>query len=251
MSRLDGRSFVITGGSRGIGLGIAQRVVDEGGRVCITGRNRDALVEAATQLGGGDRAIYVEGHAADVEHQAKAVEMTIERFGSVDGLVNNAGINPAFGPLMDLNLDTGRKTVEVNCLAALSWVQTCYHRGMRESGGAIVNITSVAGLRVAPGIAFYGATKSMLGHLTEELAYELAPTIRVNAVAPAVVKTKFASALYEGNEEVVASNYPLGRLGMPADVAGIATMLLSEDASWITGQTYVVDGGLTLGGGLR
>jgi NAD(P)-dependent dehydrogenase (short-subunit alcohol dehydrogenase family) len=110
----------------------------------------------------------------------------------------------------------------------------------------VLNIASAAGVRAAPGIGFYGATKSMVIHMTKELAVELGPAIRVNSIAPAVVKTRFAAALYEDREEQVASAYPLKRLGVPADVAKLATFLLSDDASWITGQTVVIDGGSTL-----
>jgi 3-oxoacyl-[acyl-carrier protein] reductase len=108
----------------------------------------------------------------------------------------------------------------------------------------------VGGLKPAPGIAFYGASKAMLSHITQELAVELGPDIRVNAVAPAVVKTKFATALYEGREEEVASTYPLNRLGVPEDVGSVVAFLLSDDASWVTGHILVIDGGVTLTGGV-
>jgi len=168
----------------------------------------------------------------------------------MDLLVNNTGINPAYGPVIGLDLDAARKIVEVNCIAALSWVQQAHAAWLGEHGGAIVNVSSVAGLKPAPGIGFYGASKAMLGHLTEELAVELGPTIRVNAVAPAIVKTAFATALYEGREEQVAAAYPLKRLGVPDDIASVVAFLLSDDASWVTGQTVVIDGGLTLTGGI-
>jgi 3-oxoacyl-[acyl-carrier protein] reductase len=138
----------------------------------------------------------------------------------------------------------------VNCLAAVAWLQQVHRAWLGKHGGAVVNVASVAGLRPAPGIALYGASKAMLIHLTEELAVELGPDIRVNAVAPAVVKTRFATALYEGREEQVAADYPLGRLGVPTDIAGVVAFLLSPDAGWITGQTVAVDGGLLLAGGL-
>lgn len=250
MGRFDGKVGLVTGASRGIGLAIAQRLVDEGGRVCITARKQDTLDAAVEQLGGADHAIAMVGRADDREHQRAAVASTIDAFGRLDLLVNNTGINPAYGPLMALSLDAARKIVEVNCIAALSWVQQAHAAWLGEHGGSVVNVSSVAGLKPAPGIGFYGASKAMLGHLTEELAVELGPTIRVNAVAPAVVKTAFATALYEGREEQVAAAYPLKRLGVPGDIAGVVAFLLSEEASWLTGQTVVVDGGLTLTGGI-
>lgn len=248
--RFDGRTAIVTGASRGIGLAIAQRLVDEGATVCVTARKQEALEEAVRGMGGAEHAIAVAGKADDPGHQADAVGRTLERFGRIDMLVNNAGINPAYGPLMDLEHGIARKMFEVNVLGALSWTQRVHHAWMSEHGGAILNVSSVGGLRPAPGIGFYGATKAMLIHLTEELAVELGPSVRVNALAPAVVKTRFASVLYEGKESEVAAYYPLQRLGIPTDVSGAAAFLLSEEASWITGHTLVLDGGVTLQGGV-
>ncbi|TIC85133.1 SDR family oxidoreductase [Nocardioides sp. GY 10113] len=248
--RFEQQTAIVTGASRGIGLGIAERLVAEGARVVVTGRKQDALDEAVAALGGPDVALGVAGHADDTDHQAETVARAIEAFGSLDLLVNNTGINPAYGPLMELDAGVARKIVDVNCIAALSWVQHAHRAWMGEHGGSVVNVASVGGLRPAPGIAFYGASKAMLIHLTEELAVELAPDIRVNAVAPAVVKTKFAGALYEGREEQVAKAYPLQRLGVPEDIGSVVAFLLSEDAAWMTGQTLVVDGGILLSGGV-
>ncbi|MGY1869436.1 SDR family oxidoreductase [Nocardia gipuzkoensis] len=250
MNRFEGKTAIVTGASRGIGLGIARRLVDEGARVVITARKKDALDEAVETLGGPDHALAVAGRADDVDHQAETVACAIDTFGSADLLVNNTGINPAYGPMVDLPLEVARKIVEVNCLAALSWVQQTYRAWMKDFGGAIVNVSSVAGLKPAPGIGFYGSSKAMLTHITQELAVELGPNLRVNAVAPAVVKTKFATALYDGREDEVAAAYPLKRLGVPEDIGSVVAFLLSDDASWLTGQLLVVDGGLTLTGGV-
>jgi NAD(P)-dependent dehydrogenase (short-subunit alcohol dehydrogenase family) len=248
--RFDGRTAIVTGASRGIGLAIARRLVADGAQVCVTARKQEALDEAADALGGPEHVIAVAGRADDQEHQSDTVEQTLEAFGSVDMLVNNTAINPVFGPMVGIDLDMARKIFEVNCLAALSWVQQAHRGWMGEHGGSIVNVSSVAGLKPAPGIGFYGASKAMLSHITAELAVELGPDIRVNAVAPAVVKTRFATALYEGNEDRVAAAYPLKRLGVPEDIGGVVAFLLSPDAAWLTGQTLVVDGGLTLTGGI-
>lgn len=248
MGKLDGKVAIVTGASRGIGLGIAQQIVAEGGKVCVTARKEDALRSAVAELGGAHVAISSAGRADDPEHARDTVRHTIETFGSLDLLVNNAGINPTYGPLMQLDLAAARKIVEVNVLGALTWTQCAHRAWLGEHGGAIVNLASVAGVGPAPGIAFYGASKAMLISLTRDLAVELGPMVRVNAVAPAVVKTKFAEALYAGREEEVAAAYPLHRLGEPADVATAVAFLLSDEASWITGQTLVIDGGRTLAG---
>ncbi|MDQ2756131.1 MAG: SDR family oxidoreductase [Actinomycetota bacterium] len=250
MGRFDGKTAIVTGASRGIGLAIAQRLVDDGATVVITARKQEALDEAVARLGGPEHALAVAGPGDDPVHQDEVVASAISTFGGLHFLVNNTGINPVYGPLMQLDLAAARKIVEVNDIAALSWVQKAYAASFAEHGGAIVNVASVAGLKPAPGIAFYGASKAMLIHLTQELAVELGPKIRVNAVAPAVVKTKFAVALYEGREEEVSAAYPLKRLGEPEDIGAAVAFLLSDDAAWITGQTMVLDGGITMTGGV-
>ena len=248
-ARFKGKTAIITGASRGIGLAIAERLVAEGAKVVITARKKDALDEAVAALGGPGHALGVAGKADDVEHQGDTVRTAIDTFGSVDLLVNNTGINPVYGPMMDLDLDTARKVIEVNCFSALAWTQQVYRAWMREHGGAVVNVSSASGVKPAPGIGMYGASKAMLISMTELLAVELGPHIRVNAVAPAVVKTKFAAALYEEREDEVAAQYPLKRLGVPEDIGSAVSFLLSDDAAWMTGQTLVIDGGVTLTGG--
>jgi NAD(P)-dependent dehydrogenase (short-subunit alcohol dehydrogenase family) len=243
--RLKGRVAIVTGASRGIGLGIAERLVAEGARVCLTARGADGLADAVATLGGPTVAMAVAGRADDPAHRVDAVRRATATYGPVDILINNTGINPTFGPLVDLELSTARKILDVNVLSALGWVQAVCAAGLIDRGGAIVSVTSVAGILPPPGISFYGVSKAALAHLTACLAVELGPTVRVNAVAPAVVKTRFAAALYEGREAEVAARYPLGRLGEPADVAGAVAYLVSDDASWVTGQTIVVDGGVT------
>ena len=250
MQGLADKVAVVTGASRGIGLAIATRLVAEGAKVVVTARKAEALAEAVEALGGAEHAIGIAGSASDPEHRSEVVAQTLETFGRLDVLVNNTGINPAYGPLVDLDLETARKILDTNAVAALGWVQEVHRSWMKEHGGAVVNVASVAGLKPAPGISLYGASKATLISLTESLAVELGPRIRVNAVAPAVVKTRFASALYEGREEEVAGPYPLKRLGEPEDIGGVVAFLASDDAAWMTGQTLVVDGGLTLTGGL-
>ena len=248
--RFAGRVALVTGASRGIGLAIARRLVDEGAKVCITARKPDPLAEAVESLGSPDHALGVAGKADDPEHQRDAIERTIAAYGRLDHLVNNTGINPVYGPMIDVDLGAAAKIFQVNVLAALAWTQRAYAAWMREHGGSIVNVASVAGIKPAPGMDAYGASKRALMHVTEELGLELAPGVRVNSVAPAVVKTDFAKLLYEGRESEVVGHYPMGRLGEPADIASAVAFLLSDDAAWVTGQNITLDGGMTLTGGV-
>ena len=245
-NRFADKTAIVTGASRGIGLGIAQRLVADGAKVVITARGQEALDEAVAQLGGPENALAVAGKADDLAHQDEAVHQAISTFGSIDFLVNNTGINPTFGPVLELDLAAARKIVEVNCISTLSWVQKVHQAWMKDNAGVIVNVSSLSAIRTEPGIGFYGATKAMLNSITELLAVELGPDIRVNGVAPAVVKTKFAAALYQDREGEVAAGYPLKRLGEPEDIGSVVAFLLSEDSAWMTGQTVVVDGGVSL-----
>ncbi|GAA4928729.1 SDR family oxidoreductase [Streptomyces coeruleoprunus] len=245
----SGKVALVTGASRGIGYGIAEALVARGDRVCITGRGEDALKEAVERLG-ADRVIHVAGKAHDEAHQALAVERTMEAFGRVDHLINNAGTNPVFGPMAELDLNVARKVYETNVISALGFAQRTWRAWQKDHGGTIVNIASVAGVAASPFVGAYGMSKAAMINLTLQLAHEFAPIVRVNAIAPAVVKTKFAQALYEGREEEVVSAYPLGRLGTPADIGGAAAFLTSDESAWVTGQTLVVDGGIFLNAGV-
>lgn len=248
MQRFAGQVAIVTGASRGIGLAIAQRLVDEGARVAITARGEEALAAAVEQLGGPDHALGIPGKADDEAHQDEVIARVTETFGPIDHLVNNTGINPVYGRMIDIDLAAARKIAEVNAIAALSWTQKVYRAGMEDRCGNVVFLSSFAGDNPAPGIDFYGVTKAMLNRMVPTLARELGPGVRVNGVAPAVVKTKFAAALIDAADGE-ASAYPLGRFGEPKDIAGPVAFLLSEDAAWITGTVLPVDGGLGAAGG--
>jgi NAD(P)-dependent dehydrogenase (short-subunit alcohol dehydrogenase family) len=244
--RFEGRVALVTGASRGIGLAVAARLVAEGGRVVITARKPEALQAAADSLG-GEVALAVPGRADDSDHQVQALQAAVAAFGRLDVLVNNTGINPAYGPLTAIDDSAARKILEVNVLSALQWSRQALAAGLgQDAPGSIVNMASVAGISPAPGIAWYGVSKAALIGLTVQLAAELAPRVRVNAVAPAVVRTQFAAALYEADEAAAAAAYPLARLGEPEDIGAAVAFLASSDAAWVTGQTLVVDGGAGL-----
>ncbi|MDN5749776.1 MAG: SDR family oxidoreductase [Pseudonocardia sp.] len=250
MTDLTGRTALVTGGSRGIGYAIAAELLSRGAAVTITARKPDELAAAGEKLAsdaaGGDssRVLALPANAGSAESREESVNRTVERFGSLDILVNNTGINPTYGFLMDVDLDAVRKTFDTNVVAALAYVQLAYRAWMGEHGGSIVNIASTAGLRSTGVIPAYGASKAALIRLTEELAWQLGPAIRVNAVAPAVVKTRFATALYAEGEEKAGAAYPLKRLGEPEDIANVVGFLVSDKAGWMTGETVRVDGGV-------
>ncbi|MBF6297284.1 SDR family oxidoreductase [Nocardia amamiensis] len=250
---LLGKSALVTGASRGIGKAVAAELLGRGANVLITARKKDPLDEAAAELrelGHQGQVVALAGNSGVAEDRAAAVERVVTEFGSLDILINNTGINPVFGSLMDADLDAVRKIFDVNVVAALGYIQEAYKAWMRDHGGAVVNVASVAGIRSTGVIAAYGASKAALIRLTDELAWQLGPKIRVNAVAPGVIKTKFADALYSADEERAASVYPMKRLGSPEDVARLIGFLVSDEAAWITGETVRVDGGLLSTGGL-
>lgn len=248
-----GRVALVTGASRGIGKAVAAELLARGAHVAITARKPEPLAEAAVDLRAlGHRGSVLElpGNAGDADARRESVRRTVDELGSLDVLVNNTGINPVFGSLMDADLDAVRKIFDVNVVAALGYVQETYRAWMAEHGGAIVNVASVAGLRSTGVIGAYGASKAALIRLTEELAWQLGPSIRVNAIAPGIVKTQFASALVAGGEDTAAAGYPMKRLGSPEDVAQLVAFLVSDAAQWITGETVRVDGGLLATGSL-
>jgi NAD(P)-dependent dehydrogenase (short-subunit alcohol dehydrogenase family) len=246
--RLDGRTAVVTGASRGIGQAIALALSAAGASVMISSRKADALAGAAEAIRaangnrGGDVAWQV-ANAGDPEQAEACVSAAVERFGSVDILVNNAATNPYYGPIVDLDTSRADKTVRVNQSGYLEWVQAAWRAGMSASGGVVLNLASVGGLSVEAGIGWYNVTKAAVIHLTSQLAGELGPKVRVNALAPGLVKTEFARALWEHGEEAIADRLPLGRLGQPEDIANAALFLCSDAAGWITGHTLVIDGG--------
>lgn len=255
--RLDGKVALVTGSSRGVGLAIARRFSAAGAAVMLSARKPDAL-ESAANLVSRDGAA-VGWRVADVGRAQDAVDCvdaTVDRFGAVDILVNNAGTNPAFGSVVDIDDEHAERTVAVNQQAVVRWTRAAWRAGMRDRGGNVINIAAISGLAVYRNAGWYGVTKAATIHLTRQLAYELAPAVRVNAIAPGVVETDFGRAnveeygltelaehLRNRRPERVAEQIPLGRVGDPDDIAKAALFLASDAASWITGNILAVDGG--------
>jgi NAD(P)-dependent dehydrogenase (short-subunit alcohol dehydrogenase family) len=242
--RLDGRAGVVTGASRGIGEAIARSMLDAGASgVVLTGRRPETIGALAAEL--GPRAVAVAGNVRDPDHAAEAVATAVRTFGSCDVLVNNAGTNPSAGSLMDVDMDAVDATWDVNQRAPLVWARAAWDGWMRDHGGSVLSIGSVGGMAPGPLLGAYNVSKAALHHLTRQLAHELAPGVRVNAIAAAVVRTRLSEALWASDPEGAARAHPLGRLGDPDDVARAAVFLLSDAAAWITGVVLPVDGGLT------
>jgi NAD(P)-dependent dehydrogenase (short-subunit alcohol dehydrogenase family) len=248
---LEGKVALVTGASRGIGKAIAAAYAGVGASVMLSSRKQDALEAAADDIGtaGGETAVFA-ANAGEPDQIAACVAATVERFGRVDILVNNAATNPYMGRAIDIDLRRFDKTWQVNYRGPVVWAQEAWKASLQDHGGSIVNIASIGGLSVESTIGHYNVTKAALIHLTRTLAADLAPQVRVNAIAPGLVKTEFARALWEPAEEAIAARMPLRRLGEPADVANAALFLVSDLGSWITGQTIVVDGGALLGAAL-
>jgi NAD(P)-dependent dehydrogenase (short-subunit alcohol dehydrogenase family) len=243
--RLDGKVALVTGASKGIGKAIAASMAAAGAQVMISSRKADALEAARAEMD-GDIEIF-EANAGSLDAAQACVSATVERFGGIDILVNNAATNPYMGPTLDIDPSRHDKIVEVNQRAPLFWSQYAWHASMKDRpGGSIINIASIGGLTIETSIGNYNVSKAALIHLTKTLAKELAPTVRVNGIAPGLVKTDMARALWESNEDAVAQHVPVHRLGEPQDIANAALFLASDAGSWICGHILVVDGGMML-----
>ena len=245
---LKDKVIVVTGASRGIGEAIARACIAAGAKVVLASRKQADLDKVVAELP-ADRALAIACHTGKPGEVDAMMVKAVEQFGKVDGYVNNAATNPYFGPLVDTPDAAIDKTFEVNVRGYLYGARAFVkHARARGGGGSIVNIASVAGIRAAPMQGIYGASKAAVISMTQTLAFELGSSqIRVNAIAPGLVETKFAAAIV-GNpmlREHVVNRTPLARHAQPSEIAGAVVYLLSDAASFTTGSTVVVDGGLT------
>ena len=248
--QLADKVVIITGASRGIGEAMARACIEAGAKVVLASRKQTDLDRVATSLP-ADRVLAVAAHTGKSDDVDALFARAIERFGRVDGAVNNAATNPYFGPTIDTPDAAIDKTVEVNVKGYFYVARAMVrHARVRGGGASIVNVASVAGLRAAPLQGIYGMTKAAVISMTQTLAFELGGSnIRVNAIAPGLIETKFAAAIVAtpALRDHVVGRTPLARHGQPKEIAGAAVYLLSDAASFTTGTVMVVDGGLTAG----
>jgi NAD(P)-dependent dehydrogenase (short-subunit alcohol dehydrogenase family) len=248
MKPLEGQVALVTGGSRGIGLGVARAFRAAGADVVIVARKAAGLVAARASLlasEGGGEVLDVVANAGEPDQAEECVAETMMKFGRLDVLVNNAATNPYMGDLLDIDLPRAEKTARVNQYGMLAWTRCAWQAWMSTHGGVVINMASVGGMIVDPGIGYYNATKAAMLLMTRQLAYELGPKVRVNAIAPGVIKTELARAVWEPREPILVEQLPLRRLGTVEDVANAALFLATDASSWMTGQTLVLDGGAT------
>lgn len=251
---LAGRVALVTGGSRGIGLAIADGLADAGARVVLVGRQGAPLEAAAAAITArGGEAVGVAANVGDADAFAPVVAAATAAFGGIDIVVNNAGTCPHFGPLVTADDAVWDKTMAVNARAALHAVQACLPSMRARGGGKVVNVASVAGLMPQPSVGLYCISKAALVMLTEVLAVELAPDgVQVNAVAPGYVRTRFSRGIWDAAEASAGALavIPQRRFAEPEEIVGAVLYLCSPASSYTTGATLVVDGGQRLAGGL-
>ena len=251
---LDGKVAVVTGASRGIGEAIARTFAAHGAKVAIASRKLEGVSAAAESIAaehGADRVAAFAAHTGKEDECVRLIAGAIGRFGQVDILVNNAGTNPYFGPMIAAENGAWDKTFDVN-LKGYFWCarEVARHCVAREAPGSIISVASIAGLVGSPMQGVYSMTKAAVISLTKTLAVELGPSrIRVNAIAPGFVDTRLASAILKNDDLLkrVIAQTPLARYGVPDEIAGGALYLASDAASFLTGHTLVIDGGLTIG----
>jgi NAD(P)-dependent dehydrogenase (short-subunit alcohol dehydrogenase family) len=249
---LTGKTALVTGSSRGIGRAIAEAMAAEGAKVVISSRKADSCAEAAAAIEAkGGQAVAIACHVGEKAQLQALVAKTHAVFGGIDILVNNVGANPVLGPLQTLSDDAFDRVMTSNVKSAL-WLSNLVLPEMAaRKDGAVIFISSIAALRASAGINAYGAAKAALMQLARGLAADYGPSnIRVNCIAPGLIKTDFARALWDNDDrsrQRIAET-PLGRLGEPRDIAGAAVLLASPAGSFITGQTIIIDGGVTIAG---
>ena len=245
---LEDKVVVVTGGTRGIGLEMASVLLGQNAKVVICGRKQESLAAAKSELNGNDNLLGIQAHIAKEEDVEDLFNKTIAKFGKLDALINNVGMNIMTG-LVDADTSLWQKIIDSNLTGTFLCSRKAGQIMRAQKKGKIVSITSIAARRSAPGLGIYGIAKAGIETMTKVLAQELAPfNIQVNAIAPSMVRTKFSQPLWSNQElyDQIVKSIPLGRIAEPIDVAHPALFLISEGANFITGQTLMVDGGASV-----
>ena len=249
---LEGQVAIVTGSSRGIGRAIAERMAEHGAQVVISSRKAEACAEVAAAINathGAGRAISIPANISRKEELRHLVDETTRQLGRIDILVCNAASNPYYGPMAGLADEQFRKILDNNVIANHWLIGFAAPQMVARRDGSIVIVSSIAGLRGTPVIGAYGISKAADMQLARNLAHEFGPhNVRVNCIAPGLIKTDFAKALWEDAELLAqrTATTPLRRIGEPDEIAGAAVFLASKAGSFMTGQSLVIDGGVTI-----
>ena len=245
-SSMTGKVCVLTGASKGIGLAMAEAMAAAGAKVVLSSRKQEAVDDAARRIRDrGGAAVGIACHVGRAEQRARLVDKTVEHFGGLDVLVNNAVVNPAFGPVLQMDEGVFDKVMDVNVKAPFELAKLAHPHLERSGRGSILNVASVEGITPARFMGLYAVSKAALISLTKVMAREWGPDIRANAIAPGLVRTKFSEVLVSDQDIVdeVIGHQPIPRVAEPAEISGLAVFLASDAASYCTGAVYLVDGG--------
>lgn len=247
---LSGKVAIVTGASKGIGEGAAQALAEFGAKVVVSSRKQEAVDEVAAGIrDAGGEALGVACHVGDLEQLDQLVARTMEAYGGVDILVNNAAANPAFGPSLNTDVAAFDKIMNVNLRAPFELSKRVFESMSERGGGSIVNISSIGGISPEPGLGIYSVSKAALISLSKVLATEWgAAKVRVNAVCPGLVKTKFSAALWQSDEILkrFTEHLPLGRMAEPDEIVPLILFLASPASGYCTGGVYTIDAGHTI-----
>jgi len=248
--RLDNKVAIITGASKGIGKAIAKALGQQGAKIVIVSRKQEAVDETAKEfLEEGIEAIGIAANMGDFVQIKDLVKKTVQHFGGIDIIVNNAAINPTFGPILETDNSTFDKIMEVNVKGPMELCKLAYPFMKQKGAGSIINISSIEGITPGLGLGLYSISKATLIALTKVLAKEWGKdNIRANVICPGLINTKFSQALVE-NEKIlkhVLSKQSLPQLAEPLDIAGLALFLASDASSFCTGSVITADGGYTI-----
>jgi NAD(P)-dependent dehydrogenase (short-subunit alcohol dehydrogenase family) len=247
--RLDGKVALVTGGGRGIGRAIAHRLAEAGANVVIASRKLENLEATAREFASlRGKMVPMECHVGRADQIENLVRQTERKLGTVDILINNSATNIGQGPALQVTDEALMKTAEINVLSAVRLIRMTVPKMIERGGGVVLNVASIAGLRPQPGGLVYSFTKAGLIMMTRVWAIEFGPhNVRVNAIAPGLIQTDFSSYFWSNEDHMtrLRATQPIPRVGQPSEIGSLALFLSSDEASFITGQTYVVDGGAT------